>query len=275
VVTVAWIVLSMTLAIVPPKSCGKKAAWFVAIFILGVFALRGDQLQKQEAAEQRGILKDLEARAGNRALLEEVIKLKSKALYGGSAAGERLADLLKQLPEAEANHRALRDQSMALVDQLRLKWEPIYLSFLRQFDESAAELSRAGVKATSIDPLDSPVVIGGVQRGVALVLRTLDVEGFYTLRVRMFPGIVEIGGTTQTPRFWLDGTDRTGARREFLAVNLQPERIDWTLGDIALTERTEGSEPITPGIPESKALDAFGDGLKRAFKFAVLVARSG
>jgi hypothetical protein len=94
---------------------------------------------------------DIRARVGNLDVAKELIELRARALFAPSTGdAERFAqELVTQLSEKQAQHKALQDESATEAMKLRLEWEPFLRAFLQQFDERVAALQARGINMTT------------------------------------------------------------------------------------------------------------------------------
>jgi hypothetical protein len=230
---------------------------------------RADAVREEKRQE---LLNDLVARLGNREAAEELIKLRSEALFAHSSGdAERFAgELLKDLPKKAESYRALQDSSKQVADRLRLDWEPFLRLLLQQFDERAAALTRRGVNLKTQSNSFAVVEAMKTSRTNRLI-RNVELEGGYRLNVYLLPAEVDLGKLSDTPHFWVQGITKNDVSREFINVHLTTTTIDWTL-EPGSPSATRGSEPLATDPQATQFSEIVRESLNRAFEFAILTS---
>jgi hypothetical protein len=235
----------------------------------------------QDNEKRDALLTNMAARAGNPGAAKELIELRARALFAPATGdAERFAqELVTQLSEKQAQHKALQDESAKEAMKLRLEWEPFLRALLQQFDERVAALQSHGIDLTT------NVVGGSVSTAEVLlvqpgprqqpVVRYVRTTGGYELRVRVSTGQVEFGKLTSYPAIYLVGTRGGENDRHLMEISLGPGSVvAWNFG-VGGDNRRSGAylyrrEPPQPPQGEEEYHQAMRDGFNLAFNYAVV-----
>jgi hypothetical protein len=233
ILAVVTLVVGLIVEILTRNQTSRRAATYRALVTMLVAPAVFYGIQKVVEAPERAaemedkqksnmLLNDIAARVGSPEAARELIELRARALFAPSTDdAERFArELITRLPESQALHKGLQDDSARETMRLRLNLEPFLRAFLEQFDQRVAAIRSRGIEMTTTPANSRDLFMGEVQlvrldRSQQQLLRYARTPDGYELKVYMKTGQVHLGKLDTSAQVHLIGTRSGDRERNF------------------------------------------------------------